>query len=251
MGMFKNSILRLLNKSAIDLEKKVGTENLSDRENWLEKTLRELPAGIKILDAGAGELQYKKFCSHLDYLSQDFGKYDGNGNQEGLQTKTWDNAKLDIVSDIISIPVEGKSFDAIMCIEVFEHLSQPALAIREFSRILKKGGKLILTAPFCSLTHFAPHYYANGYSKYWYEKVLVENGFEIEEIVPNGNYFEYMAQELRRLSDVSAKYSSYSFSEEEQMYVDIFLEKLEKMSRKDSGSHDLLNFGYHVKAKLL
>ena len=35
----------------------VGTENESTRVKWLEKTLSAIPAGSRILDAGAGECQ--------------------------------------------------------------------------------------------------------------------------------------------------------------------------------------------------
>lgn len=118
----------------------VGSRNEIIREEWLKNALKGIPAGLKILDAGAGELKYKKFCQHLDYISQDFGQYDGKGNQIGLQMKEWDNSKLDIVSDITKIPVENESFDAVMCVEVFEHLPEPAKAVTEFSRILKKMG---------------------------------------------------------------------------------------------------------------
>ena len=44
---------------------KVGTTNESSRVKWIEKTLKKIPAGLTILDAGAGESQFKKFCSHL------------------------------------------------------------------------------------------------------------------------------------------------------------------------------------------
>lgn len=229
----------------------VGTKNLIKREIWLENTLKEIPNGHRILDAGAGELQYKKFCSHLEYVSQDFGRYDGKGNEIGLQMQTWDNSKLDIVSDITSIPVQNESFDAIMCIEVFEHLPEPANAVREFSRIIKKGGELIISAPFCSLTHFAPYYFGNGYSSFWYEKILSEAGFKIKEIVPNGNYFEYLAQEMRRVQDVAAKYAKEELKLEEQIAKNVTLAMLERFSKKDSGSSELLNFGYHIRAEKL
>ncbi len=55
----------------------VGTKNLEARKKWLKKTLKKVPSGSKILDAGAGELRYKKFCSHLCYVAQDFGQYEG------------------------------------------------------------------------------------------------------------------------------------------------------------------------------
>ena len=184
---------------------KVGTRNKETREKWLKEKIKQIPSGKKILDAGAGELQYKKFCSHLDYVSQDFCQYDGEGNGKGLHKGSWDDTKIDIVSDISEIPVKNNSFDAVMCIEVFEHILEPVKAVQEFNRILKPKGKLIITAPFCSLTHMAPYYFANGYSKYWYEKILKENNFIIDEIEFNGNFFEYVAQEIRRISSIEKK----------------------------------------------
>ena len=117
-----------------------GRKNKITRDLWIERTLGQITKGSKILDAGAGELQYKKYCQHLEYVSQDFGQYDGKGNSEGLQTEKWDNTKLDIFSDITNIPVTDSSFDTIMCIEVFEHIPEPINSIKEFSRIIKQGG---------------------------------------------------------------------------------------------------------------
>jgi ubiquinone/menaquinone biosynthesis C-methylase UbiE len=224
-----------------------GLKNLKNREVWLEQAIKKIPKGESILDAGAGELQYKKYCADLKYTSQDFGQYDGAGT-EGLQTGKWDNSKLDIVSDITNIPIKDQSFDNIMCIEVFEHLPEPQLAIKEFSRILKPGGKLILTAPFCSLTHFAPYYYANGYSKYFYEKILKENGFHILEISYNGNYFEYLAQELHRIVKMGNKYSKMGVFVKFMIMCLIFplLILLNKLSKNDKGSEETLCFGLHI-----
>src|ERR1700730_6135442 len=95
----------------------VGTTNESVRVDWIKSTLQKIPAGSAILDAGAGECQFRKFCSHLQYTSQDFAQYDGKG-KVGLQTGIWDNSQIDIVSDITAIPRPNASFDAIMCTEV-------------------------------------------------------------------------------------------------------------------------------------
>jgi len=57
-----------------------------------------------------------------------------------------------------------------MCIEVIEHVEDPQLVFKEFSRLLKKDGVLILTAPFNSLTHYSPYHYATGFSKFYYQK---------------------------------------------------------------------------------
>ncbi len=171
----------------------IGTHNESTRVAWLEATLKKIPNGSRLLDAGAGEQQFKKFCGHLNYVSQDFAQYKPEELNKGLQMDKWDYGKLDIISDIAAIPEQDASFDAIMCTEVFEHIINPRDAVKEFSRLLKKDGYLIITAPFCSLTHFAPYHFYTGFNKYFYETSLKENGFEILEMTPNGNFFEFVA----------------------------------------------------------
>lgn len=229
----------------------VGTTNLSTRETWLENTLKKINKGSKILDAGAGELQYKKYCSHLNYTSQDFGRYTGKGDGSALQTGAWDNSKLDILSDITTIPVKDKSFDAIMCIEVLEHLPNPEGAIKEFSRIIKKNGSLIITAPFCSMTHFSPYFYHTGFSKYWYHTVLEKYGFEIKEIKFNGNFFEYLGQETRRLIYMSEQYSDKDISKNKKAIntIEDMLVLLNTLSQKQKGSEEMLCFDLMVGAK--
>lgn len=227
----------------------VGTLNESTRVNWLEKTLNKIPKGSIILDAGAGEQQFRKFCAHLEYVSQDFAQYKPEDLNSGLQMEKWDYGELDIVSDIASIPVENSSFDAVMCTEVFEHIINPIEAIQEFSRILKKDGYLIITGPFCSLTHFAPYHFYSGFNRFFYETELEKNGFEIIELTPNGNYFEYLAQEINRLSYMSKKYSKKELSKQEVDTISHLKVILQKLSDNDTNSSELLCFGYHVLAR--
>jgi len=226
----------------------VGTLNTSTREVWLEQALQQIPAGKRILDAGAGELKFKKFCGHLDYVSQDFAQYDGSGDGKGLQAGSWDQTKLDIVSDITAIPEPDYSFDAIMCVEVFEHLPDPLLALQEFSRLLKPGGQLILTAPFCSLTHLAPYHFYSGFNIYFYETHLKQYGFEIIEFQKNGNFFEYMAQEIRRIPSVAIQYANDRPDPQEILLIKDLLEMLQRFTDQDGGSSELLCFGYHIRA---
>ena len=46
----------------------IGHENLSNREIWLKNKIDKIPNGFSILDAGAGELQYKKYCIFYFFL---------------------------------------------------------------------------------------------------------------------------------------------------------------------------------------
>lgn len=227
----------------------IGTINEQPRNQWIEQQLREISEGLRILDAGCGEQQHRKFCHHLNYVSQDFDNYHGQGDFKGLQTGDWDQSNIDIISDIASIPEPDHSFDIILCAEVFEHLPDPLAALKEFERLLVSGGKLILTAPFCSLTHFSPHHFYSGFNRYFYEANLQKYGFEILKIETNGNFFEYIAQELRRVNYVAKRYANYDFSELDHNTIYQSLSLLELINQSQNDSEDLLCFGYHVLAK--
>ena len=187
--------------------------NEINRQRWLKKILATLPQGARVLDAGAGELQNRQHCIHLDYLSQDFCQYQGDeevGN-EGLKLENWDTSRIDIVSDITAIPEPDASFDAVLCSEVLEHVPEPTHALDEFYRLLKPGGILILTAPFNSLVHMAPYHYCTGFSKYWYEHHLEARDFQIRTLTANGDWFTLMRQEISRLGGIERQHRNWSW----------------------------------------
>ena len=227
---------------------KVGLHNEAMREAWLEQALKQIRPGSRILDAGAGELKYRKFCSHLDYVSQDFARYDGTGDSQGLQMGSWDQSQLDIVCDITSIPELDGSFDAIMCVEVFEHLPNPLLALKEFTRLLKAGGQLIVTAPFCSLTHFSPYHYYSGFSRNFYATHLPAHSYVIVDLQENGNFFEFLAQEVRRVPFVAKRYANSHPGLWSYSVLYLMLRVLDSYSRKDRSSSEILHFGCFVRA---
>jgi len=191
--------------------KKITGMNANDdvRNRWLVKTLADIPAGQRLLDAGAGELRNKPLCTHLEYVSQDVCQYEGKGDEHGLQTGTWDTSRIDLVCDIVAIPEPNNSFDVILCSEVFEHLPDALQALDEFKRLLKPGGKLILTAPFASLVHFAPYHYATGFSRYWYEYHLPSRNLTILELTSNGDWFSFAKQEIMRLPKMARQYGDW------------------------------------------
>jgi ubiquinone/menaquinone biosynthesis C-methylase UbiE len=50
-------------------------------------------------------------------------------------------------ADLVSIPLPDESVDIITCAWVAEHLEFPEKVFHEFSRILKKGGKILIVTP--------------------------------------------------------------------------------------------------------
>lgn len=196
-----NAIKNLIYKSTND----------SNRLDWVVNKLKDLEPNLRILDAGAGEVRFKPYCSHLKYVSQDFGQYEGKGDNKGLHTGSWDTKKIDLICDITAIPEPEASFDAILCTEVLEHVPDPTMALDEFTRLLKPNGVLILTAPFASLVHFAPYHFCSGFSRYWYEHHLAKRGFEIKELTPNGDWFSFCQQNVMSLGGFARNYGDWSW----------------------------------------
>ena len=226
--------------------------NAQARDNWLKAKLEGRPAGSSLLDIGAGECAYKPYCAHLDYTSQDIAQYDGTGNTKGLQTETWDFDQIDIVCDLYDMP-EDRAYDTVLCTEVLEHVTDPVRAVEKLSRLVSAGGQVIITAPFSSLTHFAPYHYATGFSEYFYRHHLERLGFDIDETTPNGGFFDFLDQELGRARRVRRQFTGSSVGP--LSYLAFHIARLaarhqakrdgERMARR---SGELLTFGWQIVA---
>ena len=177
--IFKKFLLNIIKPNSLNI----------DRIDWIKKNLLKLEKGSSIIDIGAGEKDFKNFCSNLKYISQDICQYNGSGD-EGLHMGNWDTSGIDIISDAIDIPVEDNTFDNALCSEVLEHAAYPIKILEEIYRILKPGGLAIITVPALSLTHFAPHYYQSGFSKYFFNYHAQEIGFSIIELRNTGGAFD-------------------------------------------------------------
>jgi SAM-dependent methyltransferase len=167
--------------------------NIYNRAEWVAEQARLLPPGSRVLDVGAGRGQYRSLFAHCTYLTQDFGR-------EPATVGEYTN--LDYESDILSIPVESESFDAILCTEVLEHVPEPIPAIAEMARILRKGGRLFLSAPLGSFLHQVPYHYYGGYTPYWFEKFLPQAGLRVDTLTPNQGFFSLFGQETQRYAEL-------------------------------------------------
>ncbi|HEX5924238.1 MAG TPA: class I SAM-dependent methyltransferase [Baekduia sp.] len=56
-------------------------------------------------------------------------------------------------------PVEDASVDVVLATETLEHVPDPAAFLAEARRVLRPGGRLILTVPFAARWHYIPHDY--------------------------------------------------------------------------------------------
>jgi SAM-dependent methyltransferase len=224
-------------------------DNQNERTDWVRQQLKRLPDGAALLDAGCGSQRFRIFCGHLEYKGQDFGQYVSDekkmlgGNYDGLGEGTgYKYGHLDYVGDIWDIGEVDASFDAILCTEVIEHVPFPIQTLQEFSRLLRPGGTLIMTAPNACLRHMDPYFFYSGFSDRWFEKFLEEFGFEIEEISPVGDYYSWMGVELARTGLAHSFFSKL-------ILLPAFLYFFNKQKTKESV--DTLCMGYHIRATKL
>lgn len=231
----------------------VGTLNEATRHAWIRARLAELPAGASLLDAGAGEQPYRDACSHVRYTSQDFAQYTGLQAQPGLHMPGFDARRVDIVGDITAIDRPDGSFDAVLCTEVLEHVPDPVAALTELARLTRPGGRIILTAPVFSLTHFAPYHFCNGLSRFFFEHHLPRLGLAIDRLDLNGSYFHALAQEVRRISEVAQRYAPAAVptTPDERQAMGRVVAALQRLADADTGSSELLAHGVFVVARKL
>ena len=69
----------------------------------------------------------------------------------------------DIVGDVHNLPFSDNSIEAILCLDVLEHVEEPQKAAKEMHRVLKKGGYCYVKIPFIFYYHPEKGYYQDFY----------------------------------------------------------------------------------------
>ena len=101
---------------------------------------KHLKPGQRILDAGCG--RYLKFCKDLT----DRCWVVGIDLETVLETRN-DSIPFGVRGDVGQLPFPAESFDMVISRSVVEHLSDPSQVFREFSRVLRPGGKVVIITP--------------------------------------------------------------------------------------------------------
>ncbi len=119
---------------------------------WHHLILRHADAYLRdatILEIGCGR---GGFTAHLasrgpkDITAADFSPAAVDLANKLLAARGIDNAHAE-VANIQSMPYPDNSFDVVISPETIEHVADPALAVRELHRVLRRGGRIFLTTP--------------------------------------------------------------------------------------------------------
>lgn len=114
------------------------------------------------------------------------------------------NVQFDLNSKS-DLPYRKEFFDVVICQEIIEHIENPWDLFRKVTRVLKPGGHLILTTPniesrfswrkFSRTGYFhwfSPEnfsYHINALPVWEIEMLSAKNGFEIQALRGNGQYY--------------------------------------------------------------
>jgi SAM-dependent methyltransferase len=153
-------------------------------EQFLAQVSAKIPAGILLLDAGTGTCKHRLQFPQARVLGLDI--------RSDRQRRFGD---IDIAGDLHAIPCRNDLFDAIINVEVLEHLHEPAVAIAEMFRVLRPGGRLYLVAPQGWEEHLVPHDYFR-FTKYGLDYLFKKTGYRVISIEPLGGYFWYIGHRL-------------------------------------------------------
>lgn len=195
----------------------------------LEKFLVKCQDSNLTLDLGCGRAYYKKY----------FPNRIGFDIQPGLD--------VNIVGDAHSLPFEDEKFDNILCIEVLEHLHSPHVAISEMKRVLKKGGKLILTTRFIFPLHDTPEDYYR-YTKYGLKYLFRD--WEIIELKEETRTISTLAVLLQRIGYQCEILRFYPFkyiffvSAKILKFCDFLIVK--EYGKKNLPENNILTSGYYL-----
>lgn len=169
---------------------------------WVADQARATAPGSLVLDVGAGSCPYRNLFQHCIYRAQDAVPLEPSQ----VRGKSGYGI-IDYHCDATAIPVRDGEFDVVLCTEVLEHVPEPIRVIRELARVLKPGGKCILSAPLGSWLHQEPFHFYGGYTEHWYARFLPAAGFEELLIVTNRAFFSAFGQESIRFAFLSRPWS--------------------------------------------
>lgn len=132
------------------------------------------------LDAGCGRSPYRSLLAANASTVVSLDVEDRGGGAE-------------LIGDIQDLAqIKDGSFDTVFCSQVLEHVPRPWEAWEEFARILRPGGRLIMSAPHLSVIHEAPHDYYR-YTPYGLSALCERAGLKVENVQPTGGLISFLS----------------------------------------------------------
>jgi len=154
------------------------------RSNLVKALRRQIPElKGKMMDFGCGLKPYETLFMVDEYIGVD---YQGEGD-------TFSHHKVDVFYDGHTLPFPDNHFDSIFSSEVFEHVFNLPEIIKELHRVLKPGGKILISCPFAFGEHEVPADFAR-YTSFAIQHLFNNSGFEVIHYEKTGSFIEAIVQ---------------------------------------------------------
>ncbi len=118
-----------------------------DERRVHEYIISKIEENVKsILDVGAGSAWVADYFvkNSVKVTSLDLSKINVTKAKEIVP----ENLHSQIVADSFKLPIKNNSYDIVIASEIIEHVISPKDFVNELFRVVKPGGKLIITTPY-------------------------------------------------------------------------------------------------------
>jgi len=138
--------------------------------------------------------------------------------------------------DLENIPKENNIYDLILCTQVLEHVKEPDTVLKEFHRVLKPTGTLLLTLPQAYHIHEEPNNYFN-FTKFGIKYLLEKNNFIIKKIEQQSGWYFFLADEFRNANRKNIHIGIFLFPLSEIVFpiLGLLLDKIEFTKKQTLG----------------
>lgn len=144
---------------------------------WASVSRAAPELGDFILDVGCGKKPYWGLLP-----GRTIGIDLKNGDVRGLATR---------------LPFRDGSFTGVLCTQVLEHVAEPTRLVEEAFRVLKPGGRVVLTAPLVWGEHEVPNDYYR-FTQFALARLFLRAGFVDVQLEPRGGTFAVAFQLLAK-----------------------------------------------------
>jgi ubiquinone/menaquinone biosynthesis C-methylase UbiE len=148
----------LLNSEMDGLTREILEQEVKDGESWL--------------DLGCGMKPFLSSFSRAHYVGIDV---ESSGADESMKSP-------DLYFNGNHVPFSKNFFDGILCTQVLEHAKDSDSLIRECNRVLKTGGKAIVSVPFLVREHEQPYDFRR-FTSFGLVELLEKNGFKVSKLI--------------------------------------------------------------------
>ena len=134
-------------------------------------------------------------------------------NREKANVRNGEDIDIKSDKEYQNIQSPDNVYDVVVCTGLLEHVPDPTATLKELKRVLKSGGKLLVSASASFSTHSAPDNYFHA-TLFGMKKWLDDASFDIKNITPSSRPFRTIGILLQRIcyqTDMSMFFKFFIF----------------------------------------